>query len=253
MNVSPILFSGLLAASVATSAGCMGLDDDDFASVKLSFTALVAGQPLRMDGTRYGNPGGQGEFEITDFKLYISNIAMRDSRNDDRFVESNSYHLLRFSALDNTYQLTLNDVPAAAYDSIDFSIGVDPQANSRIDHVGDLDPNNQMAWNWNVGYKFLVLEGNLYPDDAQAAVPLVFHVGFSDNYKELSHRVDTGQLDVSTMSEAELAFDIEITEIFKNPWQIDLNELPKIMFDPDDVSMVAQNYIDMIQPRDNGL
>ncbi|MCG8421163.1 MAG: hypothetical protein MJE77_24850 [Proteobacteria bacterium] len=215
-------------------------------SVTLTFEAFFAGQPLQMDGTRQANPTGTGEIEITDFKLYLSNVVLGTSETGNDHVESDSYHLARFDNPDSTYRFTVENVPEASYGRLEFGIGVDAQTNLSIDNTGDLDPNNQMAWNWNVGYKFVVLEGNYYPPDTTEPIPLVFHIGFSDNYKELSYTMDRGPLDVAANSDATVGFEIELTEFFKNPTEIDLQTLSSVMFNPADVAMVANNYADMI-------
>ena len=70
------------------------------------------------------------------------------------------------------------------YERIELGIGVDPAANKSIEQRGDLDPNGRMAWTWEVGYKFVLLEGTL--ERGSASVPLVYHVGFDENYKLVS-------------------------------------------------------------------
>jgi len=65
---------------------------------------------------------------------------------------------------------------------------VDPAANGSVAPVGDLDPNGRMAWSWDVGYKFVLFEGGLVLADTQ--YPLVYHVGFNENYTPLSFGLD---------------------------------------------------------------
>ena len=86
----------------------------------------------------------------------------------------------------------------------------------------------------------------MYPQDGSSAIPLVFHIGFSDNYKELSYPVDLDLSDPAVNPDVALTFAIELSEIFKNPTPIDLHTLPNVMFDPEDVATIANNYVDMI-------
>ena len=74
------------------------------------------------------------------------------------------------------------------YRRLEFGIGVDPAANGSIASVGELDPNGRMAWSWEVGYKFVLFEGGLVLGDTQ--YPLVYHVGFDENYKLASIALD---------------------------------------------------------------
>ena len=69
--------------------------------------------------------------------------------------------------------------------SISFGIGVDAAANTSIQSRGDLDPNSQMAWNWKVGYKFVLFEGGMKLNADGVQKPLVYHVGFNENMRRL--------------------------------------------------------------------
>ena len=54
--------------------------------------------------------------------------------------------------------------------------------------MGDLGPDGPMAWSCDVGYKFVLFEGALLVGDIQ--YPLVYHVGFDENYKQVSFEVN---------------------------------------------------------------
>ena len=261
MKTLPIPTGKLVALLLGlTPAGCgfaQGGDAADAAGipsgqVALRFHALVGDLALRMDGTRYANPSGPGHLEIRDFKFYSSNVALGNAAGSDVFEEDDSYHLARFSRQENTYAFELSGVPAGRYDTVNFSIGVDPSANQRLDHMGDLDPNNQMAWNWMTGYKFLILEGIYHPPDDSGTVPMVYHVGFSDNYKEVSFALRPEPLKVRDGMTSVLNFDVELNELFHNPHRIDVAQQPSIKFDVTDASQMASNYAHMITLRDLG-
>jgi hypothetical protein len=201
-------------------------------SVTISFEVFVGGEPLEF-GKNYRSPNGDGTYVINDFKLYVSNIKLI-SRNgtDGNFVEGDSYHLLKFQDL-NQCSFTLQNVPTGKYQKIQISIGVDEEGNFSKGYSGDLDPTNQMAWNWTQGYKFLLFEGLYTPESIDQQIPLVYHVGFSENKKDLEFEID---------SYSEVQFTIEIDELFNNPQLIDFHTYPRILFNRTHSSVLSQNY-----------
>ena len=125
--------------------------------------------------------------------------------------------------------------------TIDFGIGVDEAANTSIEAKGDLDPNSQMAWNWQMGYKFVLLEGSLRTGGD--TVPIVYHVGFSENRKPVSFNLP----EVKQLSEgASIAFDVNVLALLNGKTTVDMSKLPSVKFDPDDAKRLANNYQNMI-------
>ena len=126
-------------------------------------------------------------------------------------------------------------------EKVHLSIGIDEAANSSIESVGDLDPNSRMAWNWEVGYKFVLLEGAIQMPGA--AKPLVYHVGFSENRRDLVFELK----DLSSAEEyAHIAFDVDILQMFEGEETIDLSTKPSVLFDKSDAQLVANNYAKLI-------
>ncbi len=235
---------------LALGAGCSGDGaGGPGASVTLRFAAQVDGQPLRLGAQRYTSPTGSGEFGVEDFKMYISNVVLRNSESGNTHVEKDSYHLVRFVGESNNFDFVLEGVDASEYDTVEFAIGVDPVRNLSIESLRDLNPNNQMAWNWDVGYKFVLLEGTFYSQTDVTPIPLVYHVGYSENYKELSFGLNDGERSPNAQSNTTLTFEIEVMEMFRNPRDIDFNVLPSIKFDEGEAKMFADNYADMIRLR----
>ena len=83
----------------------------------------------------------------------------------------------------------LHGVPRRNYERIEFGIGVDAAANRSLQQRGDLDPNGRMAWNWEVGYKFVLFEGALLRGNE--SVLLVYHIGFAENYRPMRTKCGT--------------------------------------------------------------
>jgi hypothetical protein len=201
-------------------------------NVKINFKTYVNGEKLEF-GKDYVSPNGDGTFSIHDFKLYVSNVQLISNENPEKnYLEKDSYHLIKFQT-NNSYSFTLNNISLEPYDKIRISIGIDEEANLSTKSSGDLDPTNQMAWNWTSGYKFLLLEGLYSPESSENDLPIVFHIGFSENKKDLVFDLT---------AKDELHFLIEVSELFKNPNNIDFNELPRVLFNKKHSALIASNY-----------
>jgi hypothetical protein len=206
-------------------------------TVTLRFIPVVAGEPLEFNKQKYKNPGGGGIFKIRDFRFYISNIRL--NAQGAEFVEPDSYHLVRFDDKTGNFSITLKEVPRRSYQRIRFGIGIDESANKSIEMKGDLDPNSRMAWNWEVGYKFVLFEGGLILNDN--LMPLVYHVGFGENYRVLEFK-----LDEPDNGSVDLIFQVDIMAIFNHVKVIDMAATSNVKFDRSDARTLANNYEGMI-------
>ncbi len=214
---------------------CHSAKDTPSASITLRFIHTVNGIPLELDTRKYVNENGD-TFDVAQFDYYLSNLRFfSDGRS---FRVPNSYHLIRVRSSGHIVELTINGVPALSYDRIEFGIGVDSIANGKTDKVGDLDPNNAMAWNWLTGYKFVRLEGKHYRRDGTIG-GLVFHIGKNENYKTVS-------LAKPFSSQVPLEISVDVSEMFKSPHLIDFSLINEAMFGPE-ASLVAENYVDMFR------
>jgi hypothetical protein len=205
----------------------------------LHFEPVVGTEPLVLNEARYANPGGTGHFALRDFQLFISNLRLVG--NDAVHVEPDSYHLLRFDGSAPGFEVALTGVPRADYRALEFGIGVDPAANASVAARGDLDPNGRMAWTWDVGYKFVLFEGALEIDGVRR--PLVYHVGFSENYALLSFVLTPEQI---AQREPRLAFRVDLAKLFDGASTVDMATLPTVKFDREDARELARNYATMI-------
>jgi hypothetical protein len=209
-------------------------------TVSLEFGAMVGEQPLVLNQFLYPNPGGEGSFKIRDFQFFVSNIHLLG--DETGYVEPASYHLVRFDNDEHRYRIVLRSVPKASYSRISFSLGIDTQANSSINSIGDLDPNGRMAWNWEVGYKFLLFEGGLRSGDMLR--PLVYHIGFDENYTQLTFDLTPAQ---SGKLAAGLNFQVDILKLFSGGNPVDMARLSNVKFDRQDARRLAENYADMVR------
>ncbi len=208
-------------------------------TITLRFEAVMGDLPLVFDEAIYPNPGGPGRFRLRDFQFYLSNVVLHGEKDNYRVPDS--YHLARFDNPSTSYQINLVDVPPDSYSAVTFSIGVDDVANGSIMWAGDLDPNSRMAWNWELGYKFVLFEGALL--DGETLRPLVYHVGFNENRKTL--RFDLAET-VAPGSSDPLLFTVNVMAVFTGINTIDMAALPNVKFDRDDARLIAGNYGQMI-------
>ncbi|MEW2916187.1 MbnP family protein [Ruegeria sp. ANG10] len=209
--------------------------------ITLTFHAQMGDEPLIYDQFIYDNPGGQGRFRVRDFRFYLSNLSFGHA--GETYAEPDSYHLLRFDNVDSAHSITLPAVPLPSIETVRFLIGVDPAANTSIEVRGDLDPNSQMAWNWEVGYKFVVFEGALQVGEDVS--PLVYHVGFSENAREVEFTVPA---EILVGGKQEVHLTVDLAKLFDNAAQIDMQALPSVKFNRADAEVLANNYATMVAP-----
>lgn len=241
MNRTTLVVAVLAAAAVLYAAVRFLDHAAQPVELTLQFHSFVGTEPLVPNEMRYANPGGEGRFEVRDFQFFLSNIRL--AGDTGAYAEPDSYHLVRFDGAQATYRVTLHDVPPRDYKRIEFAIGVDPAANRSIESRGDLDPNGRMAWTWDVGYKFVLLEGAFLRDGARK--PLVYHVGFDENYKRISTEFDAELLGTR---DPNLNFRVDLLKMFTGHATVDMAALSSVKFDRNDAALLARNYAEMISP-----
>lgn len=228
----------LLVAALTSIAAYLFLASRPM-QLTLVFHPVVGREAMVLNDFRYANPGGEGTFKIRSFQFFLSNIRLIADSGVHALRES--YHLARFDNDDGEYRIVLENVPRRNYQHIEFGIGVDAQANGTIKMQGDLDPNGRMAWSWDVGYKFVLLEGGLMLNEIQ--YPLVYHVGFDENYKSISIPLAAG---LKKHADVALDFRVDLLQMFTAKTRVNMTALPNVKFDRGDARRLADNYADMI-------
>ncbi len=241
MNIPKPLIGLALLVVIVGGWFTFGQKSPAFDELTLTFHAKNKNDDIVFNDFIYENPGGVGLYRLRDFRFYLSNIQLLGA--DQEYSEPDSYHLVRFDNPDRVFRVTLTDVPLRSIEAIRFMIGIDAEANASIETRGDLDPNSQMAWNWEVGYKFVVFEGALQVEED--VLPLVYHVGFSENSRWLEFNVPREKF---PNNGNELHFDVDVAKIFDGQTRVDLQALQSIKFDREDASMMAKNYAEMVSP-----
>lgn len=239
-KTSVLTLMALVAAAALGVTGWMIHRAAQPVEIALHFHPFVGAEPLVLNDTRYANPGGEGRFRIRDFQFFLSNIGLVGATGT--YVEADSYHLVRFDGDEPGFVILLRGVPRRKYERIEFGIGVDAAANGSLAQRGDLDPNGRMAWNWEVGYKFVLVEGALVRGDASD--PLVYHVGFSENYRPVTVALDRDLLDSRAVR---LDFRVDILRLFKGSTTVDMAALPSVKFDRADSALLAGNFDRLVE------
>lgn len=236
MDILKTLISRTLVFSSFLIGGwaCVG-PEGETGDITLKFQFEVDGSPLNLNSGTYTSEDGFA-YVIEDFKMYVSNVQV--AAQGSSYTESDSYHLLAPNEGQSEIALSLTGVPRATYDKVSFGIGVDSVANTKLDAPGDLNPSNQMAWNWNVGYKFLLLEGEF--TRADTTVPLVFHIGFNRNYA-VQTLTFSEPIDLTKEASAEVVVSVDLSELFKNPNTIDFATYSNLMTQSE-VDLIAENW-----------
>lgn len=200
-------------------------------SLTLFFTPYLDKQKIEFNGSSIATIFGN--LKLTNLKFYISNIRIISNNHQD-FKELNSYHLVQFGKPFSS-QIQLTHIPKQSYKKIEFIIGVDKKANKGLEMKGDLNPNNAMAWNWKVGYKFFVLEGKIFKSNQWQ--PLVYHIGFNKNARKI-----VLNLPDNIAENPILNIDLNLMTLFVGDHQINPNNTSSIKFSKQLASKMADNY-----------
>ncbi|ANQ47846.1 hypothetical protein MY04_0464 [Flammeovirga sp. MY04] len=228
--------------------------------IRLKFNLLhdLLGNQIPLNyNTPYQNALNQ-TYLFDDFRMYISNVTLRDTTGTHYYKVPNSYHLIEM--IDNAdTSIVIKDLPNSNFTEINFSVGVDNDANYSTDQVGDLDPANGMAWDWNTGYKFVYLNGlRILPDSSTRG--LVYHIGGDANYRTV--RFTQKDINLNQNNNLTIEFDVHVDYVFGNKnlaeqpnpdvgpvnHYIDLNDdsTNDTMFGPN-TQKIADNYEQMFE------
>ena len=214
-----------------------GYPDSLAGTMQVTVSHHVDNQPLAFANQNYVNAAGD-TFRITKLKYFISNVKLTNTATGKTYLEKNSYHLL--APQENKNGFKLNGIPVKEFDQIEFSIGVDADANSRTDQTGDLDANTDMGWDWKTGYKFLNFGGSKVSRIAARNHALTFHIGGNQNYK--TYTLHLGQsLTFQKDKPHTLQLEANLNELFRNPNIIDFEVINNVESGTN-MSKLAENY-----------
>lgn len=248
MKMNHALLFLFVAWLLLSASACSNNDDDQAAdasgTLQLDFYHFVHDQAMEFDRMAYLNANGDS-FLIDQFNYYVSNVQLI-GEGGVAYAVPESYHLIRKQPGEDFARFVLEDVPAGNYTALQLAIGIDAEKNTSLDNDGDLNPSNNMAWNWDTGYKFVLLEGR-YKAKNESEGPLVFHIGRDRNYYELEMPLTT-RLEIGANSTSRIEIGADAAELFQTPTTIDFAVENDAQFGTD-ADIIADNYRDMLSLR----
>jgi len=144
----------------------------------LAIRATVAGADLSYDSVYHSITSR--EFTITDFRYYISNVsAIRDDGTERKL----SCSVILVDPHQRDYDLGM--LPEGSYKGLRFTVGLDSAVNHGDPTVFEKgDPlaiqTPSMHWDWNSGYLFMKVEGNVDTTKRSAGAAVTeffYHIG----------------------------------------------------------------------------
>ncbi len=215
--------------------------DDETEKVTLEVQFFVKDKPLKLL-QEYQNDLNQ-KYLLENFKFYLSNFEFESASSNETFKVADSYLLFSADREKNTFEREIL-LKKGEYSKLNFSIGVDSIKNTSLDNTGDLDISNSMAWDWNTGYKFVVMEGKYFNDISNPTIfiPLVFHIGLNQNYKKVNLSFDSiNDKGIFSTDNKKMVLRVDLNDFFSSPNQIDFNEINNIMGGGKSL-LLSQNY-----------
>ena len=214
-------------------------------SMQLEFENTVDGLPINFTD-KYLHPKGD-TFTISKFNYYISNVVLTKTDNSI-FVVPNSYYLVQAGQAGSNL-ITLGNVPAAGYKSIQLMLGVDSARNTSGAQSGDLDPGKGMFWSWTTGYIMLKLEGKAQTSSASNKL-IEYHMGGfkgpNKTQRIFNLNFAGGTAYVTKSGSTKITLSVNANELFQSPTLIDFANLPIITQAGVNAKTMADNYADMI-------
>lgn len=196
----------------------------------------------------YTNVQGDS-FTVSKFNYFISNIKLyTDSIHFNNI--SNVYLLVKHHL--SKQQFTVQTALQGTYTAIEFLIGVDSLRNVSGAQTGDLDPGNDMFWDWTTGYIFYKLEGTYKNQNTQPAREYAIHIGgFQGRYSCLQRvRLQFAKpLVLKPGNSTKLILQNQLDEIFKTPFSIGFDDYYNAVTLPM-FQNLSQNYSDMFRVQD---
>ncbi len=196
-----ILMIGLVLTALLACS-----DDDGSFNLQVNMVSgdeeLVLGQNIDINGVTVN-------LDIAQF--YLAGVTLDDE--DDVISYADQYHIFSPTDEKNNY----GDVEIdKTFDILKFFVGVEPSVNgqeemdftsrSTSDPLGPKDP--QMHWNWNTGYKFVRLDGNVdLDDDGVAETQFRYHIGTDNLLRNVEVPIDFNFRD--GINDVVIEFDLE--------------------------------------------
>lgn len=167
----------------------------------------------------YATPAGDS-VRLSSVRLWVSNLVLTDSLGNKWSPEPDqNYWLIEKTATSQMMDemFTLDSVPAGKYTSLTFAVGVDSARNFSTDSVaGELAVDIGMAWNWATGYIFYKVDGEYFNGLTQTYDEHYFHIGISENYKEITLDLSGTPLVVDGQTDSKVHIMNNVLNLYTN-------------------------------------
>lgn len=203
--------------------------------IELVFEPYIGFVPLELYTKKYLSPAND-TFEVQNFKFFVHFQSISNETSTIKWKEN--YKLISFDSEKTQNSLTLENVTVGSYTDMKFDIGVDSINNHTTVHLGELAPGSGMTWDWNTGYKFLLLEGTFATNTTSGA--LVFHIGEDKNYKSMKFNFSS-PLIISPNKTTQIRVKVDINAMFDAPHLIDFDVVNEAMQNAD-ADKIAENF-----------
>ncbi len=220
-------------AAILMSTAALACSDDDatgpdgsgVGTVILQFDHVVAGTPLQMNTGTYTNAAGN-EYSVTKLEYTMSDFTLQGSGGSASF---DGVHY-RDASDGTTATLTMTDVPAGTYTSLQFTHGIAGSDNT-AGAFPDLD-NAGMAWPAMMGggYHYMRNEGT-FAMEGGGTGNFTTHTGPSGG-NDFSFPVSLtlpAALDLSDGATVTIHVQMDVNEWYVNPNMWDFNDYGLIM------------------------
>ncbi|QNL22288.1 hypothetical protein HZR84_10160 [Hyphobacterium sp. CCMP332] len=241
----------LIALIILSSIIIISCDNDDdpvvvpetTTDLVLNFEFKVGTEALELGTGRYVL-GNEDTVSIDQFKFILSNLTLRQS-DGGKWIDEEGYYLVKASNGVTNFQLTIEDVPVGNYSSMEFHIGMDSAMNFKPESFPILFQQEGMYWDWNTGYKFLLLEGRYFSDSLSTpnnSTGLTAHIGDMINL-EIPQFSFSDTLILESENAGRVNFNVDLGKIYTEPNVLSLKEANNrnIMGGPNAL-LIVENY-----------
>jgi hypothetical protein len=213
--------------------------------------------PLKMDGTTTYTNNVSETFTVTTLKYFVSNVVFKKA-DGSSYAVPESYYFVDASNAASTL-LTIANIPAGDYTSVEYLLGVDSTRNVSGAQTGALDKANNF-WDWNNGYIFFKLEGTspsissmMMAKTSAGAGQFMYHIGGFRNANNTNAlrtiKIDFAgnKLSVGTNKNPQVHVAVDILEALKTPNDISFATTSMVHMPGGTALKIADNYVNMFE------
>ncbi|CAA0194457.1 MbnP family protein [Tenacibaculum maritimum] len=249
------IFTLLAITSIFTFTSC---SDDDTPithggknNVSIEFDSSFNEDDLIL-GSSYINGNGEN-LTISSFDYIVSNfVLITEEGKEVPYPKEKSYFIISEggNGKDKNVKVMLKDMPAGKYIKMRFGIGVDQkrymEGQAAQEEFWTKAEGYNLTWNWQAGYKFVVLEGNVKTSGQADKEKFMLHIasrGTSiDLYKEVEVSMETALVDHD--KSPQIHIKVDASKMLDGTHKIKLSEGTTIM-GGEKASLIADNNKEM--------